>query len=116
MWNHSPDEKRVAGTSLVDRAIRACSPHILESGFEPLRVILFGNRYLISLVNSVIENCIKKFTKTDEDTSNIKDNAVYLGLPYIKGVSDRIARNLKKNIIFTFFKQVELPEKKNQSK
>ena len=36
---------------------------------------------------------------SDSDTvnANQRDNSIYLGLPYVKGVSDHISKNLRKN-------------------
>ena len=96
--------KRGVVTSLVDRVLQVCSPRFLDSELDHLRDILFGNGYPISLINSVIAKCIKKLSDSDTVNTNQRENSVYLGLPYVKGVSDHISKNLRKNNIFTYYR------------
>ena len=100
-------------TYLVDRSLQICSPHFLDSELNHLRHILFGNGYLISLKNSVTAKHIKKLSDSDTVNTNQRENSVYLGLPYVKGVSDCISKNLRKNNIFTYYipRKLSVPSK-----
>ena len=91
--------KRGVVTSLVDRALQVCSLRFMDSEIDNLREILFGNGYPISLINSVIAERIKKLSDSDTVNANQRQNSVYIGLPYIKGVSDHISKNVRKNNI-----------------
>ena len=102
--NHSPLMKTGVVTSLVDRALQVCSPRFLNSELDHFRDILFGNGYPISLINSVIAKRIKKLSDTDTVNTNQRENSVYLDLPYIKGVSHHIFKNLQQNNIFTYYR------------
>ena len=96
--------KRRVVTSLVDRAFQICSPRFLDSELDHLRDILFGNGYSISLINSVIEKRIKRLSDSDTVKTNQRENSVYIGLPYVKGVSEHISKDLTKHNIYTYYR------------
>ena len=56
--------KRGVVTFLVDRALQVCSTLFLDSELDLLRDVLFGNGYLIRLINSVIETRTKKLSNS----------------------------------------------------
>ena len=68
----------------------------MDSEIDNLREILFGNGYPISLINTVIAERIKKLSDSATVNANQRKNSVYLGFPYVKRVSGRISKNLRK--------------------
>ena len=102
--NHSPAVKQGVVTSLVKRALQVCSPRFLDSELDHLRDVLLGKAYSISLIISVIEKCIKKLLDSDTVNTYQRENSLYLGLPYVKRISEDISKDLKKNNICTYYR------------
>ena len=53
--NHPPSVKRGVVISLVDRALKICSPNHVKSELDHVKDIIFCNGYPINLIESIID-------------------------------------------------------------
>ena len=63
---------------------------------------MFGNRYPISLINSVIANRNKKLQDSDTVNTNQRENLFYLGLRMLKESRTTFQKNIRKNNIYAY--------------
>ncbi|XP_071054382.1 uncharacterized protein [Onthophagus taurus] len=91
--HHHPQQKRSVIRTLFQRAARLCEGENLKKEQHFLRGVLQKNGYTSRDINQAI-----KQRKQKEDTVSTKPLG-FICLPYVSGVTEGIARHLKKNDI-----------------
>ena len=83
--------------SLVARAVKLCTPELLEQEMDKLRSIFMNNGFPIKIINKYIQQAMTPMTK---DTQEGTPRRVTFKLPYIgnvsRGFSSRICETVKK--------------------
>ena len=88
--NHQPQQKRAIIKTLVDRADRKCEAQFLSTELNYLNWALQANGYS----KNEITRAIKPRKQHQTEEKQPPTNKVFL--PYIKGVTDRMGKLLKK--------------------
>ena len=86
--NHPSCQKRSLVKTLVQRAEKLSSTSVVEREVEKVKNTLQKNGYPSAFINSATEN-------SNSTSQNQQDRVKYVGAPYIKGSSERVARILK---------------------
>lgn len=99
--NHHHGQKRAMMKILVDRAKRVCEPSQLQAELNHLDQALQCNGYTISEIKRAT-NIKRGNGNTDRVDTNPERSRAFL--PYLKNVTDRISKILKKKNVKTVFK------------
>lgn len=83
----------------MDRALRVCEPRFLRNEMNHLEIALRSNGYLAGEIRSVTRP-----SKNRQPVMLEQDVNRRAFLPFVKGVTDRLARLLRKHHVRTFFR------------
>ena len=97
--HHHPQQKASVIKTLTHRAKIVCDTEHIQSEMRHLMWALKGNGYSVSFIKRAMK---ERYLLQDDDRKGKKPLA-YAKLPYISGVTDRIARILQKGNIKTRF-------------
>ena len=97
--NHHPKQKRGVINTLINRALQICEPQFISEELKHLNTVLQANGYS--------KKDIDRATRSQRKLKTPKDKDIPLGtvyLPYIKGVTERIGKVLRKYKIQTVYR------------
>ena len=97
--NHHPRQKQGVIKTLTERAKRICEPKHLQAELRHLEKALQKNGYALSEIKRATHP--RKITSVEKDTPVVNGKAF---LPYVKNVTDRIGKILKKHNVKPIYK------------
>lgn len=103
---HPQQHKNSVITALADRSIALSHPSHREKQIKRAKRILLENGYPEREINKIFKRRIHKFYNNyaSESKSKSKEEKTYIAIPYIQGLSEKIANILQKHDITTTYK------------
>lgn len=98
---HPIAQKKGVILALADRAIKLSSEEHRNSAIQDAKLILSKNGYPTTLVNKIFH---QKLSENLHETRHQKERKTYLKLPYLKGISEPLAKILKPSNINIAYK------------